>query len=153
MVPDLHILVVDDFAPWRKRFRSILELRTEFQLVGEASDGLEAMQKAEELKPDLIVLDIGLPKLNGLETEKRLRQLVPSAKVIFLTAIDDVDVVQAALSHGAAYVLKADASSELLPAINAVLRGEKFASSGAKHTDSGKIPSRGSVKPSGKLAG
>jgi DNA-binding NarL/FixJ family response regulator len=153
MMPDVHILVVDDFAPWRQRIRSILELRTEFQIVGEASDGLEALHKAEELKPDLILLDIGLPELNGLEAENRLGQLVPTAKVIFVTAISDVDVVQTALGNGAhAYVLKVDAARELLPAINAVLRGKKFASSGVKQSDSGKIPPRESVKPSGKVA-
>jgi DNA-binding NarL/FixJ family response regulator len=153
MMPDVHILVVDDFAPWRQHIRSILELRTEFQIVGEASDGLEALHKAEELKPDLILLDIGLPKLNGIEAGNRLSQLVPGAKVIFVTAIGDVDVVQTAWGNGAqAYVLKVDAARELLPAIDAVLRGNKFASSGVKRSDSGKIQSWESVKPFGKVA-
>jgi DNA-binding NarL/FixJ family response regulator len=101
----------------------------------------------------LVLLDIGLPKLNGIEAKNRLCQLVPSAKVIFVTANRDVDVVQTALGNAAqAYVLKVDAAKELLPAINAVLRGKKFASSGVKHSDSDKIPPRESVKPSGIVA-
>jgi DNA-binding NarL/FixJ family response regulator len=105
-------------------------------VIGEASDGLEAVQKAETLKPDLILLDIGLPYLNGIETENRLCRLVPSAKVLFLTQNNDADIVWAALSNGAlGYVLKTDAGSELLPAIKAILRGEKFVSSGVRSND------------------
>jgi DNA-binding NarL/FixJ family response regulator len=128
--------VVDDVAPWRQRVRSIIEAQPGLRVVGEASDGLAALQKAEELKPDLILLDISLPKLNGLEAEHRLCELVPSAKLLFLTQNNDPDIVQAALSNGAqGYVLKTDAGSELLTAIEAVLHGEKFVSSGIKQND------------------
>ena len=152
VVLNVRILLVDDVPVWRLQFRSILATRPEWQIAGEAADGLEALQKAEELKPDLILLDIGLPKLNGLEAENRLRQLVPGAKVIFVTAVSDVDVVQTALGNGAqAYVLKADAARELLPAITAVLQGKKFASSGVNGGDSGKVSSRESV-PYGRVA-
>jgi DNA-binding NarL/FixJ family response regulator len=96
----------------------------EWQVIAEASDGSEAVQKAEELKPDLIVLDIGLPKLNGIEGARRIRQFSPHSKIIFLSLYNSPDVVQAALSTGAlGYVLKSDARSELLPAVDAVLRG------------------------------
>ena len=103
MVPISHvcILLVDDFEPWRQRIREILETRPEVRVVGEASDGLEALQKAEALKPDLILLDIGLPNLNGIEVGNRLRQTVPNANVLFLTQNNDAAVVRAALSHGA----------------------------------------------------
>jgi len=105
--------------------------RAELRLVGEVADGLEAVQKASELKPDLILLDIGLPKLNGIEAAKQIRQLVPDTKILFLTLINDADVPLTALRSGAhGYVLKSDAGSELLPAIEAVLQGEQYVSSG-----------------------
>jgi DNA-binding NarL/FixJ family response regulator len=98
--------------------------------VVEASDGLEAVQIALELTPDLVLLDIGLPYLNGIEVAHRLCKTVPDAKVIFLSQETDEEVVRAALSNGAkGYVVKIDAESELLPAMEAVLRGETFVSS------------------------
>ena len=133
----VRILIVDDHEPWRQRISSMLEAQPEFEVIGEASDGLEALQRAEELKPDVIVLDIGLPKLNGIETGERLCQLVPRAKVLFLTQLKNADVVEAALSNGAqGYVLKTDAGRELFAAIKAILRGEKFVSRGIKWDNS-----------------
>ncbi len=97
------------------------------------SDGSEAVQKAEELKPDLILLDLGLPKLNGIEAARQIRHLSPSSKIIFLSQDNSLDIVQEALSTGAvAYVHKAQAGTALLPAIEAVLRGERFVSSSIK---------------------
>jgi len=115
-------------------------------------DGSEAIQKAEALKPDLIVLDIGLPKLNGIEAARRIRQLAPSSKIIFLSQYNSLDVVQAALSTGAlGYVCKTDARRALLPAADAVLRGRQFVSSsleGYEFTDSSgeKAPHRHEVQ-------
>jgi DNA-binding NarL/FixJ family response regulator len=132
----VRILVVDDYERWRQSISFLLEACPEFQVVGEASDGLEAVQRAEELKPDLILLDIGLPNLNGIEAESRLRQTVPSAKILFLTQENDADLARKVLSDGAqGYVLKTDAGRELLSAIKTVVRGEKFASSGIKWHD------------------
>jgi DNA-binding NarL/FixJ family response regulator len=126
-------LVVDDFEPFRRFVCSTLEQIPDLQVIGEALDGLEAVQKAEELRPDLIVLDIGLPKLHGLEAAKRIHQVAPDARIIFLTLNRDKDVVQAALRNGAqGYVLKADAASELLAAVAAVLSGDRFLSLGIK---------------------
>ena len=99
---------------------STLEAQPEFQVIGEAADGLEAVHRAEELKPDLILLDIGLPKLNGIEAENWLCQVAPSTKLLFLTQHSDTEIVRAALSNRAqGYLLKTDAGSELLPAIKA----------------------------------
>jgi DNA-binding NarL/FixJ family response regulator len=111
----------------------MLKTSLELHVVGEASDGLEAVQKAQELNPDLILLDIGLPNLNGIEAQSRLCRLVPGAKVLFLSQNNDAELVRAALSNGArGYVLKVDAGRELLNAIKAILRGERFVSSGIK---------------------
>jgi DNA-binding NarL/FixJ family response regulator len=110
----------------------MLKAQPDLRVIGEASDGLEAIQKAQTLKPDLVLLDIGLPQLNGLEVENQLCQLVPSARVLFVSQDSDAEIVHAALNNGAqGYVLKADAG-ELLPAITAVIRGERFVSSGIK---------------------
>ena len=101
-----------------------------FQIVGEAADGLEAVQKAEELHPDVILLDIGLPGLNGIEAAKRIHQLVPDTTILFLTLSNDANLVRTALdSIAKGYVLKADAGSELWHAIEAVLQGKRYLSS------------------------
>jgi DNA-binding NarL/FixJ family response regulator len=129
----IRILVVDDFEGWRRQVRLLFQPRPEWQVIAEASDGSEAVEKAEELKPDLIVLDIGLPKLNGIEAARRIRQLSPSSKIIFLSQNNDRDIVQAALSTGAlGYVHKTAVRSDLLPAIEAVLQGRQFVSSSIK---------------------
>jgi len=127
------ILVADDFEGWRRQVRSLLRARPEWQVIAEASDGSEAVQQAEELQSDLIVLDIGLPKLNGIEAARRIRQRSPSSKIIFLSQNSNLDVVRAALDTGAlGYVCKTDARRELLPAMDAVLRGKQFVSSSLK---------------------
>ena len=136
----IRILVVDDFEGWRHQVRLLLQARPQWQVIAEAADGPEAIQKAEELKPDLIVLDVGLPKLNGIEAARRIRQLSPSSKIIFLSQRNDRDIVQAALSAGAlGYVCKTDARRALLPAADLALRGKQFVSSsleGYEFTDS-----------------
>jgi len=127
----IRVLVVDDSLLLRQFLCETLTRKPDFQAVGEASDGLEAVQKAEELQPDLILLDIGLPKLNGIETAKRVRQIAPATKILFLSLYRDADVVRAALSGGGlGYVLKAYARSELWPAIETVLQGKRFVSAG-----------------------
>ena len=129
----IRILIADDFIDWRRQVRLLLQVRPEWHAISEAADGSEAIQKAEELKPDLILLDIGLPKLNGVEVARRIRQLSPSSKIIFLSQNNDLDIVQAALSAGAlGYVHKTEAQSELLSAVDAVLRGKRFVSSSFK---------------------
>jgi DNA-binding NarL/FixJ family response regulator len=130
-VPSVRVLVVDDFEPWRRFVCSTLEEAPDLQVICEGSDGLEAVQKAEELKPDLIVLDIGLPTLNGIEAARRIRKLAPESKILFLTQESSADVVEEAFSLGAlGYVLKAHAGTELLAAVDAVRQGRQFVSKG-----------------------
>jgi DNA-binding NarL/FixJ family response regulator len=123
--------VVEDHRDWRNLVRLLFQMRPEWQVICEVSDGLEAVRKAGELKPDLILLDIGLPTLNGIEAARRIRLLSPNSKIVFVSMDNSLDVVQVALGTGAlGYVYKAHAGSELLPAVEAVLRGERFVSSG-----------------------
>ena len=148
----IRILIADDYADWRRQVRSVLQARPEWQVIAEASDGLEAVEKAQGLKPDLILLDIGLPKLNGIEAARRIQQLSPSSKIIFLSQNNNLDIVRAALSTGArGYVRKTDVKKELLPATDAVLRGKQFVSSslkGYEFTDAAaeKLPHRHEVQ-------
>jgi DNA-binding NarL/FixJ family response regulator len=125
----VRILVVDDYEPFRRVVCATLEARPELQVIGEASDGLQAVQKAEELQPDLILLDIGMPTLNGIEAAHRISRLVPAAKILFVSQDNDTDVVAAALSDGAkGYLPKQNANTELLFAVEAVSRGDRFVS-------------------------
>jgi len=120
---------VDDYEAFRRFICSTLGKRPGLQIVGEASNGLEAVHKAEELQPDLILLDVGLPILNGIEAARRIRQLAPKSKILFVSQESSADVVQEALATGASgYVVKTDAASKLLEGVNTVLRGEIFVS-------------------------
>jgi DNA-binding NarL/FixJ family response regulator len=126
----IRILIVDDYEDWRRQLRQLTQARPEWQVICEAPDGAEAVRKAEESKPDLVLLDIGLPKLNGIEVARRIRELSPNSRIVFISMDNSPDVVQVALSTGAhGYVYKARAQSDLVPAVDAVLRGEHFVSS------------------------
>jgi DNA-binding NarL/FixJ family response regulator len=105
----------------------MLRTKPGLRIVGEASDGSEAFQKAVELEPDLILMDIGLPTVNGLDTVRRIRDFVPEAKIILLSDESSFDVVQKAMDLGAAaYVLKTSAAAELLTTVETVLSGLKI---------------------------
>ncbi|HVN21101.1 MAG TPA: response regulator transcription factor [Dongiaceae bacterium] len=122
-------LVVDDVEDFRVFLRWTLEQRTECEIVGEASDGLEAVAQAEMLQPDLILLDLGLPKINGIEAARRIRKLAPNSKILFFTQNCSREIAQGALRTGAnGYLLKSDAT-DLPFAVQAVLNGEQFVSS------------------------
>ena len=127
----VRVLVVDDYEPFRRFVCTILETRPELQVIGEASDGLQAVQMAAELQPDLILLDIGLPKLNGIETADRISRLTPNATILFVSQETDPDVVAEVRSNGGkGYVWKQDACTDLVPAVEAVLCGAQFVSTG-----------------------
>jgi DNA-binding NarL/FixJ family response regulator len=135
--PQIRVLVVDDYEPFRQFICSTLRKRSELQIVGEVSDGLEAVNKVEELQPDLIVLDIGLPSLNGIEAARRIRKVSPKSKILFVSQESSADVVQEALSLGArGYLVKAHAGNELLGALEAILAGRQFLSSVLSHHNS-----------------
>ena len=131
MAKSIRILLVDDFESWRQQVSSMLKSGPELRIIAEAGDGMEAVQKAGELKPDLILMDIGLPKLDGVRAASRIRQVAPDAAIIFLTQNSDKDTVRAALQTGArGYVLKTDAGKELLTAVTGSFDRDVFVSSG-----------------------
>jgi DNA-binding NarL/FixJ family response regulator len=134
----IRVLIVDDYEPWRRFERLTVLANEQLQIVGECSDGDEAIQKLEELKPDLILLDISLPTLNGIEAARRIRQVSPNSKILFVSENRSPDIAEEALSTRAGgYVIKSNGASELLPAIKAVLEGRQFISSGLTGRASG----------------
>ena len=127
MTDTIRVLIVEDFAAFRSLLASTLKQRTGLIVVGESSNGLEAIKQAQTLRPDLILLDIGLPKLNGIEVIRRTRSFLDHSKVLIVSQENSEDVVQEAFAAGAdGYLAKADAGTHLLPAIDAVLSGERF---------------------------
>ena len=126
-----RILVVDDYEPWRGFVTSTLEKQPGLQVIGEASDGREAVEMAQQLHPDLILLDIGLPTMNGLEAGRQMRERSPATKILFLSENRSAAIAEKAFGIGAsAYIVKSKAATELGTALRAVLRGNKFVSAG-----------------------
>jgi DNA-binding NarL/FixJ family response regulator len=126
-------MVVDDFEPWRNFVSSTLLKGSDLQIVCEAADAEEAIGEATKIQPNLILLDIGLPRLTGIEAAHQIHQVAPASRILFVSEQSDPDVVTTALdAGGGGYVLKSDAGDELLSAIMAVLRGDQFLSSGLK---------------------
>jgi two-component system response regulator NreC len=122
-----HILLADDHAVLRSGLRLLLESQSDLKVVGEAASGTETLRLAEQLQPDLILLDLSMPQLGGLDALPVLKKLAPAAKILILTMYDDAHYLRRALQSGAAgYVLKKAADVELLSAIRAVLRGEIY---------------------------
>jgi DNA-binding NarL/FixJ family response regulator len=144
------VLVVDDSEPFRRLVCSTLQNKLELRTIVEASDGVEAIELAQALQPDLVLLDIGLPKLNGIEAARRIRELAPRSKILFVSQESSVDIVQAAFSVGASgYVVKMDAGRELPLAVKAVLRGERFVGirfAGRGFTGASDAPTHGSAR-------
>lgn len=122
-----RVLLADDHAVLRSGLRLLLTSQNEYDVVGEASSGTETLSLAEQLQPDLILLDLSMPSLGGLDALPMLRKLVPSTRILILTMHDDPQYLRQALKHGASgYVLKKAADAELLSAMHAVLRGEVY---------------------------
>jgi len=126
----VRLLVVDDFRLWQHCIKKYLEGHPDLHIASFASDGLEALQKAEELQPDLVLLDISLPKLRGIETARQIRKFNPHCQILFLTGHAYPELVRGALeAGGCAYVHKDDAFTELLPGVKAALAGRQYLSS------------------------
>jgi DNA-binding NarL/FixJ family response regulator len=124
-----RILIAEDFDEFREQIRSTLVKDPRYEVVGEATDGMQAVQQAEELQPDLVFLDLSLPTLNGMEAGRRIRRLSPDSKIIFFSQETSQDIMRGALRMGAlGYVLKSDAE-ELPAALEAVMKGMPFVSS------------------------
>lgn len=120
-VSTTRILLVDDHEIIRKGLRSVLEARRDWEIIGEATTGRDAVKKVEELKPDVVVMDISMPEMNGLEAVRQIVKLVPRTEVLVLTMHESEDLVREVLEAGArGYLLKSDASRQLISAIEAL---------------------------------
>jgi|SRR5215472_2832355 len=118
----VRTLVVEDNSFWQEMIVRKLQEQPNLRVIAVVADGLEAVHNAEELQPDLVLLDIGLPRLNGIDVAKRLRKVAPAAKILFVSGDSCSDIIREALRIGAlGYVHKPNVGSELLPAIQAVL--------------------------------
>ena len=123
-IAPFRVLVADDFIPWRLYVCQILKSHSlQWRIVGQASDGLEAVKQTAELHPDIVLLDVGMPRLDGIEAAKQIRQADRRTKILFLTMNNDIDVKEAAHNIGAdGYVLKTKAGGQLLPAMERAMR-------------------------------
>ena len=128
-LPMTRILLVEDFSAYRVFVSSLLMLRPDVRVIGEVTNGLDAVARAQELNPEVILLDIGLPGINGIEAARRILKLMPESKIVFLTQENSGEIMVEALSVGAyGYVIKSRAGTDLLPALDAALQGDQFVS-------------------------
>ena len=131
-MPHCTTLVVEDREDFRRFLCSTLMETTECEIVGEVSDGLQAVYQAEKLQPDIILLDLGLPTLDGIQAARRIRQLSPNSKILFVSQNSSLEIARGALQVGAhGYLVKSD-TNELTYAISTVLAGAQFISSSLK---------------------
>jgi DNA-binding NarL/FixJ family response regulator len=126
-VKQVRVLLADDHALIREGLRALLERHPSVEVVGEAGNGREAVKLAEEKRPDVVLMDIAMPDLNGLDATRQIRRLVPTARVLVLTMYDDRDYIYELLRAGASgYLLKGAAAADLLAAIDVVAKGGMF---------------------------
>ena len=135
----LHrVLVVEDHEPFRRVICRLLQDRPDVLIVGESADGRDAIRQAEALRPDVVILDIGLPRLSGLEVASRIRGVLPDVRLMFVTIESSSEVVEHAFRSGAhGYVYKPRAHRDLLPVLDAINRGGRFVSGGLERIERG----------------
>ena len=142
----IRVLVAEDYPPFRRFLASIVQSGPGLQIICEVEDGLEAVQKAGALQPEVVLLDIGLRRLNGIEAARQIRNLSPKSKILFVSQESSADIVQAALETGAeGYVVKADAGGELIAALDAVLRGHTYVSKSLAGHGMTNVPDRSAI--------
>ena len=128
----IRVVLVDDSSPFRDLLRTTLEQMPGFEIVGESSDGIEAIQKIRELNPDLILLDVGLPHLSGIEVARHVQTFSTHSIILFVSQFCDWDIIEHAFRYGASgYVVKSDAAAEFVPAVESVRQGMHFISTTA----------------------
>ena len=126
--PPFRTVVVENHEGFRRFLCLMLKEKTSCEVIAQLSDGLEAVKTAEQLQPDLIILDLGLPKLNGMEVAQRIRKLCPGTKILIVSQNSSSEIVQGALGMGAhGYLIKSDAANLAL-AVDAVLQNRQFMS-------------------------
>jgi len=126
-MPPIRVFLADDHAVLRAGLKALLSAQADMDVVGEAGDGLEALREAERIRPDVVLADVGMPGLTGLELTRRLKESLPEARVLILTVHEDQSFLDRALRAGAAgYLVKRAAEEDLLAGIRAVARGEAF---------------------------
>ena len=127
----VRVLIVDDFKPWLDFLKSLLEKVEGMTIVGTASDGVEAVLRARTLTPDLVLMDVSLPRLSGIEATSEIIRLVPDVKILFVSQHRETVIVQTAIAAGGkGYVVKLDAGTELLPAMESIVQGKRYFSRG-----------------------
>ena len=128
MLRRVRILIVDDHDALRRAIRGLLESRREFEICGEAKDGLEALEKVAELKPDVVVLNVIMPVMDGFEAARKIRAVSPQSRIVMLSSHKDQQLLEEARNVGAVcYVPKSDAERELIEAVKAAAEGESSA--------------------------
>jgi DNA-binding NarL/FixJ family response regulator len=141
--PIIRVLIVDDYERWRRFVVTTLEKHTELQIVGESADGLDAVLQCQALQPDLVLLDIGLPALNGIDAARRIRKVAPRTRILFVSENCSPEITEEALRTGAGgYLAKSDVASELWPAVRDVIQGRRFVSArlaGRSSSDTGQL--------------
>jgi CheY-like chemotaxis protein len=150
----IKILIVDDHVSVRKSLKRVLEGDSNLSVVGEGVDGLDGVAKAETLQPDVVLMDISMPRLNGIDATRLISERLPKTKVLILSMYDSVADCQRAVNAGAlGYVLKESAGEEILSAISTVMAGHRFFGAGVVHLlADGELPTRtGRWRCGGKL--
>ena len=127
-VRKVRILVADDMETWRDYISSMLHNEPSFEIISQVVDGLEAVLAAKQHQPTIALLDIGLPRMSGIDAARSIQALAPNTRIVFLSGQQDPEIIETALSLGSGYVLKSDAASDLIAAIHAVARGDTFIS-------------------------